>query len=101
MRLLAAALAILLAASAAAARPIRIVAFGDSLTSGWLIPRAQAYPAQLQARLRQKGYDVAVKNAGIAGDTARNALRRFDLAIDPDTDICIVAFGLNDRRAGA
>ncbi len=85
----------------ASARPIHIVAFGDSLTSGWLVPRHRAYPAQLQAALRKKGYDVVVKNAGIPGDTARNALRRFDLAIDPDTDICIVEFGLNDRRAGA
>jgi acyl-CoA thioesterase I len=55
----------------------------------------------LQAALRKKGYDVVVKNAGIPGDTAKNALRRFDRAIDPDTDICIVEFGLNDRRTGA
>ncbi len=101
MRMLAAALAVLLTASAARAAPIHIVAFGDSLTYGWLLPRKQAYPAQLQARLRAKGYDVVVKNAGIGGDTARNALRRFDLAIDPDTDICIVEFGLNDRSNGA
>lgn len=101
MRMLAAALALFLTASAACARPIHIVAFGDSLTSGWLVPRNQAYPAQLQARLRKKGYDVVVKNAGIGGDTTKNALRRFDLAIDPDTDICIVEFGLNDHRRGA
>jgi acyl-CoA thioesterase-1 len=85
----------------AQARPVHIVAFGDSLTSGWLVPREKAYPAQLQARLRKKGYDVVVKNAGIAGDTAAHALKRFDLAIDPGTDICIVEFGINDRRSGA
>jgi acyl-CoA thioesterase I len=85
----------------AQARPVTIVAFGDSLTSGWLVPHVQAYPAQLQARLRKKGYDVTVKNAGIAGDTAAHALKRFDLAIEPGTDICIVEFGINDRRTGA
>ncbi len=85
----------------AQARPVHIVAFGDSLTSGWLVAREKAYPAQLQTRLRKKGYDVAVKNAGIAGDTAAHALKRFDLAIDPGTDICIVEFGINDRRSGA
>ena len=100
MRTLAAVLAVFLTASAALARPIHIVAFGDSLTSGYLLPRNQAYPAQLQARLRAKGYDVTVKNAGIGGDTAQHALKRFDTAIDPGTDICIVEFGLNDRRAG-
>ncbi len=83
------------------ARPVHIVAFGDSLTSGWLVPREEAYPAQLQARLRKKGYDVTVKNAGVPGDTAAHALKRFDLAIDPGTDICIVEFGINDRHSGA
>jgi acyl-CoA thioesterase-1 len=97
-----AAAALLAAASAPAhGHTIRIVAFGDSLTSGWLLPPNEAYPAQLQAALRKKGYDVVVKNAGIAGDTARHALQRFDLAVDPGTDIAIVEFGLNDRRAGA
>ena len=96
------ALAALLSLSAPAlARPIAIVAFGDSLTSGWLVPRAKAYPAQLQAALRKKGYEVTVKNAGLAGDTAAHALKRFDLAIDPGTDICILEFGINDRRQGA
>ncbi len=90
-----------LASLPACARPIHIVAFGDSLTSGWLLPPSQTYPAQLQARLRAQGHDVTVKNAGIAGDTAKNALRRFDQAIDPGTDICIVEFGLNDRSRGA
>ncbi|MEJ2376698.1 MAG: GDSL-type esterase/lipase family protein [Pseudolabrys sp.] len=85
-------------ASAASARPIHIVAFGDSATYGWLVPRKDAYPAQLQNVLRRKGYDVVVKNAGIPGDTTRGALRRFDQAIDPDTDIAIVEFGTNDLR---
>lgn len=98
---LAAAIAFLFTAGSALARPIHIVAFGDSLTSGHLLPRGQAYPAQLQARLRAKGYDVTVKNAGIGGDTAKNALRRFDRAIDPGTDICIVEFGANDIGEGA
>src|SRR5690606_26608454 len=64
-------------AAHAHAATVRIVAFGDSATSGWLVPRDQAYPAQLQKRLREKGYDVTVKNAGVAGDTAAGALKRF------------------------
>ena len=85
-------------ASAALARPITIVAFGDSATYGWLVPRKDAYPAQLEKVLRKKGYDVTVKNAGIPGDTTKGALRRFDEAIDPGTDIAIVEFGTNDLR---
>ena len=97
-----AALAFLLAACLpAAARPVHIVAFGDSATAGWLVPHDKAYPAQLQALLRKKGYDAAVENAGVNGGTAAGALRRFDQAIGPDTDIALVEFGTNDLRAGA
>jgi acyl-CoA thioesterase-1 len=86
------------AAAAASARPITIVAFGDSATYGWLVPRKDAYPAQLQAVLRKKGYDVVVKNKGVPGDTTAGALHRFDSAIGPATDIAIVEFGTNDLR---
>jgi acyl-CoA thioesterase-1 len=85
----------------ARAEPVHIVAFGDSLTAGYLVAHKDAYPPQLERALRAKGYDVAVKNAGRNGDTAKSALRRFDMAIDPDTDIAIVEFGINDRRQGA
>jgi acyl-CoA thioesterase-1 len=85
----------------ASAAALRIVAFGDSATSGWLVPRDRAYPAQLQKRLREKGYDVTVKNAGVPGDTAAGALKRFDMAIDPGTAICILEFGTNDLSSGA
>jgi acyl-CoA thioesterase-1 len=99
-RLLLIGAALLGAPCASLAGPLHIVAFGDSLTSGWLVPRAQAYPAQLEKALRAKGHDVTVKNAGIAGDIAQGALKRFDSAIDPGTDICILEFGINDLRHG-
>jgi acyl-CoA thioesterase I len=88
----------LLASAAAQARTVHIVAFGDSATEGWLVPREQAYPAQLQALLRKKKYDVAVANEGISGDTSAGALKRFDAAIPPGTDIALVEFGTNDLR---
>jgi acyl-CoA thioesterase-1 len=84
--------------AAASARPTRIVAFGDSATSGWLVAKKDAYPAQLQALLLKKGYDVTVENAGVPGDTTAGALRRFDRAIGPGTDIALVEFGANDLR---
>jgi acyl-CoA thioesterase-1 len=96
-----AAFALILAAPPAkAASPIRIVAFGDSATAGYLVAHSQAYPAQLQAVLRAKSYDVAVTNAGLNGDTTAGALRRFDSAIAPGTNIAIVEFGANDLRRG-
>jgi len=100
MRRFVVALALLVAAcTAAAARPIHIVAYGDSMTAGWLVARKDAYPAQLQAALRRQGYDVVVDNAGINGGTITDALLHVDEAISPDTDIAIVEFGTNDLRA--
>lgn len=90
-------LALLLPLPALAA-PVRIVALGDSATSGWLVPHDQAYPAQLQRMLRAKRYDVVVKNAGVPGDTTAAALRRFDQAIEPGTGIVLVELGTNDLR---
>ena len=78
--------------------PLRIVALGDSATSGWLVPRDQSYPAQLQSMLRAKGYDVVVKNAGVPGDTTAGALKRFDRAVDPGTGLVLVELGTNDLR---
>jgi len=83
-----------------AAATIHIVAFGDSATAGYLVPRNKAYPAQLQAMLRAKGHDVRVTNAGLNGDTTFGALVRIDSAAPGDTDIAIVEFGVNDRRRG-
>jgi acyl-CoA thioesterase I len=84
--------------AAATARPVHIVAYGDSMTAGWLVARKDAYPAQLQAALRKKGYDVVVDNAGINGATTLDALLHFDEAIGPDTDIALIEFGSNDLR---
>jgi acyl-CoA thioesterase-1 len=99
---LSAVLAFLIAAGfSAAAEPIRIVAFGDSATAGWLVARKDAYPAQLQAALRKRGYDAVVENAGVNGDTTAGALKRFDAAIGPGTDIAIVELGTNDLRLRA
>jgi acyl-CoA thioesterase-1 len=82
----------------ALARPVHIVAYGDSMTAGWLVAHNDAYPAQLQAALRKKGYDVVVSNAGINGATTRAALLHFDEAIAPGTDIALIEFGTNDLR---
>jgi acyl-CoA thioesterase-1 len=101
VRLLVLSLAIGFSGAPALARPVHIVAFGDSMTAGWLVPRKDAYPAQLEAALRKKGHDVVVTNAGINGGTLRDALLSFDEAIAPGTDIAIIEFGTNDLRRRA
>jgi acyl-CoA thioesterase I len=87
-------------AATAQADTIKIVAFGHSGTFGKGVAPNEAYPAQLEAALKAKGYDVRVKNAGINGDTTAGALDRLDADIPQETQIVIVAFGINDARAG-
>ena len=86
--------------AAAAESAHRIVALGDSLTSGRGIGKALAFPALLQARLDDGGYTYQVINAGVSGDTSARALRRLRAALDGDVSVVIVALGANDGLRG-
>lgn len=82
------------------ATPIRVVAFGDSLIAGYGLRPGEAFPAQLQAALRARGFDVTVANAGVSGDTSARGLARVERAVPPGTDLAIVEFGANDIFRG-
>lgn len=95
-----AAIVALPSAAAERADTPRIVALGDSLTSGRGIGEAQAYPAVLQERLEENGYHYQVINAGVSGDTSGRALRRYRDLLDGSVKILIVALGANDGLRG-
>jgi acyl-CoA thioesterase-1 len=78
----------------------RIVALGDSLTSGHGIGRDLAFPAVLQDKLAAAGFDFEIVNAGISGDTSTGALRRLSRALGGDVRVLIVAIGANDGLRG-
>jgi lysophospholipase L1-like esterase len=40
-----------------------ILALGDSLTTGYGLPISDAYPSQLEAKLREKSYNYRIINA--------------------------------------
>ena len=67
--------AVLAAASPAAARTLRLVALGDSLTAGFGLPPGKAFPDRLEAALRARGWDVEVINAGVSGRYGRGRAR--------------------------
>jgi acyl-CoA thioesterase I len=83
-----------------AERPVRIVALGDSLTSGVGLAGSAAFPARLEKALRAKGLAVEIANAGVSGDTASGGLARLDWAVPPGTDAVIVELGANDMLRG-
>lgn len=100
-RLTAVALLTLLSAVApAAAKTIRLVALGDSLTAGYGLAKADSFTVRLEAALRAKGYDIVVENAGVSGDTVKGGLARLDWSVGPDTDAVLVELGGNDALRG-
>ena len=86
--------------SAPDGRTPAIVAFGDSLTSGPGLRRDDTYPALLQKRIAEAGHKYSVVNAGVTGDTSTEALVRYDAALVPETQIVILAIGINDGLRG-
>jgi acyl-CoA thioesterase I len=87
-------------AAAARAEPLRLVAFGDSLTAGYLLPAEAAFPAQLERRLRADGFDVKVANAGVSGDTTTGGLARLNFSLGDKADLVILELGANDMLRG-
>lgn len=91
----------LLAAPAApAAEPARIVAFGDSLTSGYGLPPEEGFVPQLQRWLGDHGAEAEVQNAGVSGDTTAGGLARIDWTLSAPADAMIVTLGGNDLLRG-
>lgn len=95
-----AALVAAFAGAQAAGRVPVILDFGDSLTAGYGLPAGQAFPARLEAWLRQQGIEARVVNAGVSGDTTAGGLARLDWALADKPDLVILALGANDALRG-
>jgi acyl-CoA thioesterase I len=81
----------------------QIVAFGASSTSEWDVAPSEATPAQLQAMLQQRGYNVRVLDKDIYGNTTVEMLGRVDSDVPQGTSIVILdvsASLYNDVRIG-
>jgi acyl-CoA thioesterase-1 len=85
-----------LSSTGAWAAPLRVLAFGDSITAGYGLTGDEAFPAVLQARLRKDGFDAIVENAGVSGNTTQMGLTRFGRALGAGADLVILALGAND-----
>ena len=77
-----------------------IVTLGDSLTAGLGVAADEAYPALLEARLREAGFSYRVVNAGVSGDTSAGGVRRLDWVLRAKPEIVLVALGANDGLRG-
>jgi acyl-CoA thioesterase-1 len=98
----AAALALFGAAPALAAERL-VLAFGDSLTAGYGLKPAEAFPAQLERALRREGIAVRVHNAGVSGDTSAAGRARLGWVLNglrAKPDLVILELGANDMLRG-
>jgi len=85
---------------AVAAQPLRILAFGDSLTHGYGLAAGETFPQRLEAVLRAEGYAVTVSNGGNSGDTTAAGRARLDWILAERPEIAIVELGGNDGLRG-
>jgi acyl-CoA thioesterase-1 len=78
----------------------KVIFLGDSLTAGPALAEGETYPALIENRLLDEGYDVEVINAGVSGDTTAGGLSRLDWLLGQDPDLVVVGLGANDGLRG-
>jgi acyl-CoA thioesterase-1 len=83
-----------------AAKPIKMVVLGDSLSAGLGLSAASAFPAKLQKALENKGIEVDMINAGVSGDTSSSGRDRLDWSVPEGTAAVILELGANDALRG-
>ena len=91
------------AAAPGAAQDVHVLAFGDSLTAGYGLPRGQGFAPQLEDALRRNGIAARVTDAGVSGNTAGQGRARLKWTLDGlkrKPDLAIVALGANDMLRG-
>jgi acyl-CoA thioesterase-1 len=84
--------------SPTSAAPIDIVAIGASRTAGYGVGIDAAWPAQLEAMLRSKGYDVHIRNEGVSGAISSSMIGWAD-SVPSDTQLVLLDIAYsNDSR---
>ena len=77
-----------------------ILFFGDSLTAGYGIDPAYAFPSLIQEKIRANGWNFQVISAGVSGETTAGGLRRVDWVLQRPVDIFVLELGANDGLRG-
>jgi len=77
-----------------------ILVLGDSLAAGYGLDPTEAYPAILQKKIKEAGWNFTVVNAGLSGDTTAGGLRRLDWVLKRKVDVLVLELGGNDGLRG-
>jgi len=81
-------------------RPVTVMVFGDSIAAGYGLDQEDAFPALLQKKAKDEGFDTIVINAGLSGETSAGGLRRIDWVLQRPIDVFILELGGNDGLRG-
>src|SRR4051794_12312714 len=80
--------------------PKTVVFLGDSLSAGFGVKPAEAFPALVGEKIREAGLPYQVENAGLSGDTTAGGLRRIDWLLQRKIDVLVIELGGNDGLRG-
>jgi acyl-CoA thioesterase-1 len=83
-----------------AANPKTMLVLGDSLAAGYGLDPSESYPAVLQKKIKEAGWNITVINAGLSGDTTAGGLRRLDWVLKRKVDVLLLELGGNDGLRG-
>jgi len=77
-----------------------IVFFGNSLTAGYGLSPAEAFPALIQHKIDSLELPYKVVNAGLSGETTAGGNSRIDWILKQPLDVFVLELGGNDGLRG-
>lgn len=86
--------------AADASKPSTVVVLGDSIAAGFGVDPDESFPAVLQRKVDEGGYNYRVINAGVSGDTTAGGLSRINWLLKQNIDILLIELGGNDGLRG-
>ena len=78
-----------------------IIFFGNSLTAGYGVEPAEAFPALIQQKIDSMNLSYKVINGGVSGETSAGGNQRIDFVLKQQpVDIFVLELGANDGLRG-
>lgn len=77
-----------------------VLFLGDSLTAGYGLDPAMAFPALVQEKIDQAGLPFEVLNAGLSGETSAGGVRRIEWILRRPIAVMVLELGANDGLRG-
>ena len=75
---------------------VTVLFFGTSLTAGYGLDPAIAFPRLVEAKSRKTETPIVAVNAGLSGETSAGAVRRIEWVLQRPVDIVVIETGGND-----